>query len=630
MQRGFLLYFLITLFGLIFIGRLFHLQIIEGGKHDPIHNNTAVKIEYDYPERGYIYDRNGKLLVANQLSYDVMIQPNQVKPLDTLEFCKLLKIDKKDFIARYEKAYNYAPFLPSVFLKQLAKEDFAFLQEKLHKYQGFYIQKRIIRDYPINAAANVLGYIGEVNEEKARNSAYYQQGELEGKDGVERQYEDILRGRKGKKYLHRNRFNKVTGSYKNGIYDTLAENGKDLTLTLDIDLQLYAQKLMNGKRGGIVAIEPSSGEILALVTSPTFDPNMLVGRERSANSYKLFKLDSIAKPTFDRSLLATYPPGSPFKIMNALIGLQENVINQSTNFYCYGGFRYGNRSQAFMKCHCDIYGSPIGLKTAIARSCNSYFSNTYKRIIEKNNNPSEGLNSWSKHVTSFGLGNYLGYDLPAGAPGLVPDGNYYDSRLKYRWNGSSNISNAIGQGEILTTPIQLANFTAAIANKGYFYTPHIVKKIDKKPIKDSRYTEAKQTTIDKKYFTPIIDAMHEVFKTGTGRWSQVSGIDICGKTGTAENFVRVNGKKLQLEDHSILIAFAPKENPKIAIAVFVENGGFGSTIAAPITSLLVEKYIKGDISAANKYREENMLNLSLQNIYDLQIEKPEEFASGTK
>jgi len=629
MQRSFLLYFLITITGFIFIGRLFQLQVIEGENYDPI-RNAAVKVEYNYPERGYIYDRNGKLLVANQLSYDVMVQPNQVKEIDTLEFCKLLKISKKDFKRRFKKAENYASYLPSVFLKQLAKEDFAYLQEKLHKYQGFYIQKRIIRDYPINAAANVLGYIGEVNEQKARNNNYYQQGELEGKDGVERQYEDVLRGEKGKRYLHRNRFNRVTGSYKNGAYDTLPENGKDLTLTLDIELQKYAQKLMKGKRGGIVAIEPSSGEILALVTAPSYDPNMLVGRKRSPNSYKLFKLDSIEKPTFDRGLLAAYPPGSPFKMMNALIGLQENVINTNTSFTCYGGFRYGNRSNEFMKCHCDIYGRPIRLKTAIARSCNSYFSNTYKRIVENNNKPSEGLDNWNKHISSFGLGNYLGYDLPAGVPGLIPDGKYYDSRLKYAWNGSSNISNAIGQGEILTTPIQLANFTAAIANRGFFYTPHIVKRIDNRPIDDPKYINPKKTTIDKPHFEPVIEAMHEVFKTGTGKWSQVKGIPICGKTGTAENFIRKEGKVIQLQDHSILVAFAPKDNPKIALAVFVENGGYGSTIAAPITSLIVEKYINGFISKANKYREQNMLNLSLQNIYDLQLTNPEEFASRTK
>jgi penicillin-binding protein 2 len=629
MQKSFLLYFLITLVGFIFIGRLYQLQIIRSDRYDPI-RNSAVKIEYDYPERGYIYDRNGKLLVANQLSYDVMVQPNKVSPLDTLEFCKLLKIDTSDFTKRFERAERYASYLPSVFLKQLAKEDFAYLQEKLHKYSGFYIQKRIIRNYPIKAAANVLGYIGEVNEERAKQSEYYEQGELEGKDGVEKQYENILRGKKGKKYLQRNNLNKITGSYKKGSFDTLPENGKDLTLTLDIDLQVYAQQLMKGKRGGIVAIEPSTGEILALVTAPSYDPNMLVGRKRSKNSVLLFN-DTISKPSYDRGLLAAYAPGSPFKMMNALIGLQENVITQQTSFKCYGGFRYGRRAGAFMKCHCNIYGRPIQLKTAISKSCNSYFSNTYKRIIEKNNNPPEGLDTWHDHVASFGLGDFLGYDLPAGQKGLIPDGAYYNDRLNYSWNGSSIISNAIGQGEILTTPIQLANFTTAIANRGYFYTPHIVKKIDQQPIDEPNYTTPKQTTINKEHFKPVVEAMYEVFKTGTGKWSQVKGIKICGKTGTAENFMIVNGFKEQLEDHSILVAFAPKDNPKIALAVFVENGGYGSTIAAPITSLLVEKYINGFISKRSRYRELNILNMSLQDIYEKQIQKPvEAIASGTK
>ncbi|WP_439128301.1 penicillin-binding transpeptidase domain-containing protein, partial [Polaribacter sp.] len=463
----------------------------------------------------------------------------------------------------------------------------------------------------------------------AKKSDYYQAGELIGKDGIEKQYEHYLRGRKGKKYFKRNNLNKVTGSYKNGAKDTLAENGKDLTLTLDIELQKYAQKLMKGKRGGIVAIEPSSGEILALVTAPTYDPNMLVGRKRSKNSVLLFK-DSISKPAYDRGLLAAYPPGSPFKMMNALIGLQERVITEKTSFYCYNGYRYGNRKGAFMGCHCGIYGRPIHLETAIAKSCNSYFSNTYKRIVEKDNQPTEGLNNWSKHVKSFGLGNYLGYDLPAGSPGLIPTGDYYDARLDYRWNGSSTISNAIGQGEVLTTPIQLANFTAAIANRGYFYTPHILKEVNKSPITNADYTVKKQTTIDKEHFEPVVEAMHEVFKTGTGRWSQVKGIEICGKTGTSENFAIINGIKEQLADHSILVAFAPKKNPKIALAIFVENGGYGSTIAAPITSLLIEKYLKGTISKATKYREQNMLALSLQSEYDKLIPKTEEIASGTK
>jgi penicillin-binding protein 2 len=628
MQKGILLYGLITLMGVIFIGRLFQLQIVKNADYNPIHN-AAVKTVYDYPERGYIYDRNGKLLVANQLSYDVMVQPNRVNQLDTLEFCRLLKIDKEEFLTRIQRAKNFASYLPSVFLKQLAKEDFAYLQEKLHKFQGFFIQKRIIREYPIKAAANVLGYIGEVDEVLAKKNDYYQQGELLGKDGVERQYENLLRGKKGKKFLNRNRFNKVTGPYKNGGFDTLPINGKDLKLTLDIDLQVYAQQLMRGKRGGIVALEPSSGEILALVTAPTYDPNMLVGRKRSKNSVLLFN-DSISKPSFDRGLLAAYPPGSPFKMMNALIGLQEGVITENTTFRCYHGYKYGYKSTDFMGCHCDIYNKPIKLKTGISKSCNSYFANTYKRIVEKDNNPKDGLNNWSKHVKSFGLGNYLGYDLPAGSPGLIPDGNYYDSRYKYKWNASTNISNAIGQGEVLTTPIQLANFTAAIANKGHFFTPHILKEVNNTSINNEKYTVAKQTTIDAKNFIPVIDAMHEVFKTGTGRWSQVKGINICGKTGTAENFAIVEGDKIQLPDHSILVAFAPKENPKIALAIFVENGGYGSTIAAPITSLLIEKYLNGEISERNKYREKQMLALSLQDIYNKQFQKPEEIASGTK
>ena len=614
MKRSFLLYFLITLIGIIFIARLFQLQIIRGANYDPI-RNSAVKIKYDYPERGYVYDRNETLLVANQLSYDIMIQPNKVSPLDTLEFCDLLKIDKEYFLKSFRRAEKYATYKPSVFLKQLSKEDFAFLQEKLQKFKGFYIQKRIIREYPVKVAANVLGYIGEVNENMAKINNYYQQGELIGKDGIERQYEKILRGKKGKKFLSLNRFNTVTGSYLKGAYDTLSQNGKDLTLTLDIKLQAYAQKLMSGKRGGIVAIEPTTGEILALVTAPSYDPNMLVGRKRSKNSNFLMDPKNPDKPTYDRALMAQYAPGSPFKMMNALIGLQENVINSNTNFKCYEGYQYGRRKNEFMGCHCGIIAKPIYLKTAIARSCNSYFSNTFKRIVEKDNTPSEGLNSWSEHVKSFGLGNYLGYDLPAGASGRIPTGTFYDGRINYRWNASSIISNAIGQGDVETTPIQLANFTAAIANKGYFYTPHILKQIDKTPIEDPKFTIPKKTTIEKKHFSPNIEAMHEVFKTGTGKWSQVNGIEICGKTGTVENFANINGKKTQLKDHSILIAFAPKKNPKIALAIFVENGGYGSTIAAPISSLLIEKYISGGISKANKNREQRMLNLSLEKTY---------------
>jgi len=623
MKRSFLLYFIITITGLLLIARLFQLQVIRGADHNPV-QNAAVKVEYTYPERGYIYDRNGILLVANQLSYDVMIVPKEVTVLDTLEFCSLLKIDKKAFKKRFQRAKNYASWLPSVFLKQLAKDDFAFLQEKLHKFKGFYIQKRSIRNYPIASAANVLGYISEVNELQTRNNNKYQQGELIGKRGIEKQYDSVLRGIKGKKYLHRDRLNKIIGSYKDGIYDTLAINGQDITLTIDSKLQQYGELLMQGKRGAIIAIEPKSGEILALISAPTYNPNRMVGRQRAGNSVQLFG-DVHNKPMFDRGLQATYSPGSPFKIINALIGLQEGVIDEKIHFSCYKGFKYGGRKNEFMGCHCGTFGTAVRLQTAIVKSCNTYFSNTYIKIINNYSNPTKGMDAWNTHVKSFGLGNFLGYDLPSGRKGLIPNGKYYDDRNRYRWGPTTNISNAIGQGEILTTPIQLANVTAAIANKGFFYTPHILKKTNGKLVNNPNFTIPKQTTIDSKHFTPIIEAMHRVFKKGgTGQWSQVKGIEIAGKTGTVENFTKINGVRIQQKDHSILIAFAPKDNPKIAIAVFVENGGYGSSIAAPIASLLIEKYLNKKV--LRKSEEKRMINLSLKSIYDQQIQQPLETA----
>ncbi len=626
MKRSFLLLFLITIVGLVYIFRLFQLQVIHGKKSNPTLSST-VKVEYDYPERGYVYDRNNKLLVANQLSYDVMVIPKDVKPIDTLQFCSLLKISKENFKHRFKKAEKYARWLPSVFLKQLAKEDFAFLQEKLQKFKGFYIQKRIIRNYPLKSAANVLGFISEVNEYIAKTSDYYEQGELIGKLGVEKQYEKVLRGIKGKKYFKRNNLNKITGTYKNGQYDTLAVAGKDLTLTIDSELQQYGELLMKGKRGGIVALEPKTGEILALITAPSYDPNLLVGRKRSPNSVKLFN-DKINMPTFDRGLQAMYAPGSPFKIINGLIALEEGVIDENFSVRCYHGYRYGKRKNEFMGCHCRIVGRPIRLKTAIAKSCNSYFCTAYRKIIDKAENSKIGLNNWNKHVRSFGLGNYLGYDLPTGQKGRVPNSKFYDARNKFRWGATTTISNAIGQGEVETTPMQLANMTAAIANKGYFYTPHIVKKINSLPIKDSTYTIKKNTTISPEHFSIAIEAMNEVFTRGTAKSSQVKGLDICGKTGTAENFIRINGKKEQLPDHSILIAFAPKDNPKIALAVYIENGGYGSTIAAPITSLLIEKYLTGEIK--RKHIEKRMLDLNLKAVYDKLIPKKDTIATGTK
>ena len=616
MPRKSLLYFLILSVGIIFISRLFFLQVIDNKYRQNPLNNSAVTVKFAYPDRGFIYDRNGKLLVANQSSYDIMIIPKDVEPLDTLEFCGLLKITKEDFLKRYHRTKNYSPRIPSIFLGQLSKEDFAFLQEKMYKYKGFFIQKRFLRQYPEKTSANVLGYISEVNEGLLKNNDYYQLGELVGYHGIEKQYENVLRGQKGVNFIQKNRFNKEIGPYKEGIYDTLPVPGKDITLTLDMELQMYAERLMVNKRGGIVAIEPATGEILSLVSTPSYDPGMLVGRKRSKNSYLLFN-DSVKKPMLDRGLQAQYPPGSPFKIINALVGLQEGVITPQTSFYCYHGYKYGRGG--FMKCHCGIVGAPISMNTGIYRSCNAYFSNVYRKTIEKYDSPQEGMNTWSDHVKSFGLGNYLGYDMPSGQKGLIPDAELYNRYYpNHQWKAITTISNAIGQGEVLTTPIQLANMTAAVANRGFYYTPHILKKVGDSLNQDKKFTTPKFTTIEPQHFEPVIDGMLNVFEIGTARGSKISDIQICGKTGTAENFKRINGERIQFTDHSIFIAFAPKDDPKIAIAVFVENGYWGSRWAAPIASLMIERYIKGEIK--RDWLEKRMLEGSLEEEYNKQLE----------
>jgi penicillin-binding protein 2 len=624
-KRGYLLSFFIIAVAFIYIGKLFFLQVVSHSANTNSLKSSTVKKTFDYPERGYIYDRDGVLLVANKRSYNLMIIPREVKTLDTLEFCEILNIDKNYFLKHFAKAKKWSQRLPSVFLAHLSKEDYAYLQEKMYKYKGFYIERKILRNYPQNSAANVVGYVNEVNDETSKNNTYYQPGELIGTTGVEKQYEILLRGTKGIKYLQRDRFNTIIGPYKDGIFDTLPIHGKDLTLTIDNELQLYGASLMTGKRGGIVAIEPSTGEILSLISMPSYNPNLMVGRERSKNSVKFFN-DTINKPMYDRSLLAQYAPGSPFKIVQGLVGLQEQIITPTTSFRCYHGYKYGNGPKDFMGCHCGIFDQPIQLRRGLAKSCNSYFSNVYRKIIEKYPTASEGMDAWSKHMHSFGLGQYLGYDLPQGSKGLIPDAAMYNRWYpKGRWRASYTISNAIGQGQILTTPIQLANMTAAVANRGYFYTPHILKKTsDNSPI-DSLYTTIHNTTITPKYFAPIIEGMHDVFKTGTAKHVRLKDIEICGKTGTAENFKRINGRKIQFEDHSIFVAFAPKDNPKIAIVVYIENGGFGSMIAAPITSLMIEKYLTG--KTTNKYWENRMFSTDLEEEYKKQLIQPKRESS---
>lgn len=606
-MRQFLLFFSVVIVGIVFIARLFYLQIYNYTDYSLFEDNAIRKV-YDYPKRGFVYDRNGILLVSNQPSYDVMVIPRQVKPLDTLEFCELLKINKETFIKKYTKAKHYSPRLPSVFISHLSKEDYAVLQEKMRKYQGFYIQKRSLRQYETSIGANVLGDIGEVNPRIIKKDPYYKMGDLIGKQGVEISYEKTLRGSKGIKFIQKDRFNRDIGPYKDGIYDTLPIPGKDITITIDSKLQEYGELLMKHKRGGIIAIEPSSGEILAMISAPTYNPNDLVGRKRSKNFTKLY-YDTIAKPLFDRGLQAQYPPGSPFKVMNALIALQEGVVTTNETFGCRMGYYYGSRKLT----GCHHHRSPSNMNSGIHQSCNAYFANVYRRIIDKYDTPYEAMERWNKHVESFGLGNYLGYDLNIGRKGRIPDGDFYDKWYgKGRWASTYIISNAIGQGEVETTPIQLANMSAAIANRGYYYTPHIIKNIEGETI-DEKYTTKRNTTINKKHFEPIVQGMFDVYNKGTAAHLQVKDIEICGKTGTAENFVKIDSTKVQLTDHSIFVAFAPKDNPKIAMAVFVENGYWGGRFAGRIASLMIEKHLKDTIT--RKDLERWILTHSLENEY---------------
>lgn len=606
-MRKFLLSSIILLVGLTFIGRLSYLQIFSFSPNQ-ILEDPAIKAVYDYPERGYIYDRNGKLLVANQPAYDVMVIPREVKPLDTLEFCKLLGIDKEKFISQLKKARIYSPRLPSVLVPQLSKEDYGKLQEKMRRFEGFYIQKRSLRYYDTNSGANVLGYISEVNEWDLERNPSYAAGELKGTTGIEKEYESILRGRKGVKYIQKDRFNRDIGPYKDGALDTLPEQGKQITVTLDKTLQEYGEKLMVGKHGGVVAIEPATGEILALISGPTYDPALLVGRERSKNYSKLH-YDTIAKPTFDRSILASQSPGSPFKTLNALVALQEGAVTPETTIKCYNGFYVGRRKRG---CHCG--GGNRDLNSGIYLSCNAYFAGAFRKIYDQFPTSAEGMDVWEKHMKSFGLGSYLGYDLPTGRPGRIPNKEYYNRIYgSKRWSSSTIISNSIGQGEVEVTPIQLANMTAAIANRGHYYTPHVLKKVEGENISIPKFTEAKHTSIDKKYFEPVIQGMANVYHKGTARWLQIKDIEIAGKTGTVENFTRINGVRTQLTDNSVFVAFAPVDKPKIAIAVYIENGYYGSRYAGHIATLMIEKYLKGEISRTDL--EKRMLEKTLEKEY---------------
>ncbi|MCG9880722.1 MAG: penicillin-binding protein 2 [Bacteroidia bacterium] len=587
---------------LIYVGRLFYLQVVDSSYVFYAQNNVLQE-QTIYPARGLIYDRNGELLVYNDAIYDLSVIPDQVKNLDTNEFCKVLNISKEEFIAtfnRLKRQKGYSKWKPIVFQRQITIPTYAAFQEKLFDFQGFFVEVRTDRKYKHSNAAHVMGYIGEVTDRDIEKSdGYYRMGDFIGISGVEKIYEKELGGIKGTRYVLVDSKNRTQGRYKNGEFDTAAVAGKDIHLSIDQELQALGESLMYNKTGSIVAIEPRTGEILALVSSPSYDPNLMVGRERGNRYMELLRDPS--KPLFNRPISAPYPPGSIFKVIVGLMGQQEKVLSPQTSYGCNHGY-------LFVGCH--PHGSPLALRGAIAVSCNAYFCQVYRTIV---NNPKykhveDAYNEFYKHAYSFGMGHALGIDLYGEGPGVLKKSTYFDKIYgRHRWQALTTISMGIGQGELGITPLQMANATAAIANRGYFITPHIVKKINHRANPNPKYTTRNWTTIDTSYFPVVIDGMQDVIENGTARIAKIPGIEICGKTGTAQN---PHGK-----DHSIFFAFAPKHNPKIAIAVVVENSGFGATWAAPIASLMMEQYLTGKHDT-RKALLERMLKGNLTNRND--------------
>jgi len=590
---------LFVVVALIFLGRLFTIQVLDDS-YSSSADNQALRFVTQYPSRGIIYDRHGDILVQNQAAFDLMVVPRQLAGLDTQAFCQLMEMDRSEFNTRIDKAKSFSYYRASIFQKQLTADEYARIAENLYRFPGFYGQKRSLRIYPDSVAAHVLGYIGEVNSRDLEEDSVYRPGDFIGIGGLERQYEKLLRGERGQEVLLVDVHNTVQGKYRNGSLDVPAKAGANLITGLDLDLQKYGEGLMNNKKGSIVAIEPSTGEVLCLISSPTYDPNLLVGIKRAQNYQMLSQNDSL-DPLFNRALMAKYPPGSIFKLVQSLIALDEGVITEHTGIAC---------NKALVGCH--NHPSAQNLREAIQMSCNPYFHQVFKRLINRGTISSYfedsaiGLDAWEKRVKKFGMGQRVGLDLPSLKSGSIPDVELYNRIYgARRWAFSTIYSVSIGQGEVEVIPIQMANLAATIANRGYYIDPHIVKEMD--GVKDSTlHYEVHNTDIDPAYFEPVIDAMQWVVEKpgGTARRARIDSIAVCGKTGTAEN---PHG-----EDHSVFIAFAPRENPQIAIAVYVENAGFGGTWAAPIASLMMERYIKGSISDTikeNRVLEANLLNV---------------------
>ena len=586
---------------LVFIVRLFFMQIMSDDFKKWADSN-AYQRRSIYPSRGMIYDRNGNLLVYNQPSYDVMVIMREVQPFDTLDFCNALGLTKEVFDDRMATIKNsnlnsgYSSNIPQVFLNQLSANECYVLQEKLYKFPGFYIRNRSLREYGCVNASNVLGDIGEVNAKDIANDDYYVQRDYSGRSGVEHSYEKILRGEKGVEILLRDAQGRIKGKYEDGKYDEAPVSGKNIKLSLDMDLQAYGEKIMKDKLGAIVMIEPSTGEILCLVSSPTFEPGMLSGRQRGSN-YQMLERDP-QKPLFDRSIMGRYSPGSTFKPAQALLFLQEGVITKDKTYSCAEGYTFSsNRRPA-----CHSHPSPISLVSSIATSCNSYYCWGLHDMLDSRsryNTIQEAFNVWKDYVVSMGFGYPLGVDLPSENRGYIPNSDVYDNIYNKRWNSSSIISVAIGQAEVTATPLQMCNLAATIANRGYYIVPHVVREIQDMQIEE-QYRSRKYTGIDKEYYDYVIEGMRSAVTWGTCRALAIPEIEVCGKTGTVQN---PHGR-----DHSASIAFAPMNNPEIAIVVYVENGGFGADVAIPLARLMLKKFFYGEVPDSDKWIENRMLN----------------------
>lgn len=581
---------------IIYLIRLFSLQLMSDDYRKNADSN-AFRKEIQYPSRGLILDRKGRLLVYNESSYNIMVVMNDQRGIDTLDFCQTVGITKDFYIKRMDEIkskISYSRYTPQLFMSQIPAEEFSVFREKLFRFKGFSVEKRSVRHYTTGLGAHLLGDVGEVNDKDIANDDYYQSGDFIGKLGVERSYEKELRGEKGMRIMLRDVHGRTQGHYQNGKYDKAPVPGKDVTLSIDLDLQALAERLLEGKLGAIVAIEPSTGQILCMASSPTYDPRLTVGRNRGKYHQQLSR--DPMRPLLNRAIMGTYPPGSTFKITQALMGLQEGSITPEIAFPCHHGFNYKG-----LHLGCHGHASPINLVPAIGTSCNAYFCwNLYRMFSNKRKYGSvqNAMNCWKDHMVDMGFGYKLGIDLPGESRGMIPNANYYDDHYRKSWNALTVISISIGQGEVTATPLQIANLAATVANRGHYYVPHIVRSIRGGQI-DSLYTHPHHTTINPRWYNYAVAGMRKAVLSGTCHAANIPGIEVCGKTGTAQN---------RGHDHSAFMGFAPMNSPRIAVVAYIENGGFGAVYGVPIGALIMEQYLNGSLSPSSEKKAQVIQN----------------------